>query len=159
MTIVPDNQGIERNLNWKPSPPDNRDFQLQQHFPVARMFQEHPALLPQRVDLSHSALPIEDQSYIGSCTAFAGGGLFECVSNLTGKRAFSTSKLAMYFWNRQNGGFPITEDTGAYIRDILSTLTNQGAPHAETWPYNPQRFTETPPQAAYQDGAKYKATK
>lgn len=147
-----DMNGIERVLNWVPSPPDARDFTLRSHRPGILGL----TALPPVVDLAHP-LPIEDQSYIGACTAFGSGGAFEFVSKRLNLVTFSTAKLSQYYWTRLLGGFPTNQDTGAYVRDTMKAFAQYGAASSAVYPYDPSKFAQTPPPPVEVDASRRKA--
>jgi hypothetical protein len=149
-----DVNGHERVLNWVPSPPDPRDYTLSAFLPHILAADS----LPSAVDLGHP-LPIEDQSFIGACTAFGSGGAFEFASRKLGLTTASVSKLAQYFWTRALGGFPTNQDTGAYVRDTMRAFAQYGAALSSVYPYDPSRYTQTPPQFVELDATKRKALK
>jgi C1A family cysteine protease len=104
-------------------------------------------------------LMIEDQSQLGACTAFGSGSLFEAICKKMGLTQFQISKLAQYYWTRLTGGFPLNQDTGAYVRDAMKSLATYGAAFTADWPYIIQNFAIAPPAIAAQHGQLHQALK
>jgi C1A family cysteine protease len=132
---------------WIPQPADENDLQ----FSIAKPLKG----LPASVDLRGPFMPpIWDQRQLGSCTAHGIGRLFEYAQRQAGIADFSPSRLFLYYNERVLEG-TISEDSGAQIRDGIKTLNhfNYGICEEALWPYDISKFTETPPQAAY-DAAK-----
>jgi C1A family cysteine protease len=58
------------------------------------------------------------------------------------------SHLFLYYQERVLEN-TIGSDAGAEIRDGMKVVAGQGVPPETAWPYDPLRFAETPPPAAY----------
>lgn len=123
-----DNQGIERVLNWVPSPPDPRDYRFADHMPFAARLAETPEALPLNIDLDPGfPNPLTDQGQTGECTAHGSLNDFEYVLKLLGYQTPLLSHKAQYILTRLQGGFPANQDTGAYVRDTVKVLSSIGA--------------------------------
>jgi C1A family cysteine protease len=109
--------------------------------------------LPEEVDLRNQMSPIVDQGQLGSCTANAiASGLHEFLQLKEGKQLTRLSRLFLYYQERLMEG-TVGEDAGASIRDGIKILNKQGCAPEQDWPYIIEKFTEAPPQQAYQDAS------
>lgn len=125
--------GKKREINgWKKGPEDQRDFKY------AVKLQ---ATLPPSVDLESKCSAVEDQSFIGSCTANAGSSAVEFVNGIS----LQLSRLFLYYATRVwvAGGLA-TEDEGAYIRDTMKALATYGVCTEATMPYDLNKWTAAP---------------
>jgi C1A family cysteine protease len=136
---------------WKPSPPDVRDYKLR----------FYGAEYAPEVDLRTTGfLPeIWDQGQLGSCTAHGAGAAysFDLEKQFTSDN-FDPSRLFIYYTTREIEG-TVDQDSGAYIRDAIKSLNQYGAPPSTDWAYDISRFTEKPPQQAYDNGKLREAVK
>jgi C1A family cysteine protease len=165
---------MKRRYGWKPDLPDQRDFSYKV---VA------PRVLPEKVDLRESCSTVEDQGYLGSCTACACAGNIEYLENkgipvpdplpptlwqriisffrqlfhLTVPRAsyIDTSRLFIYYNARAIEG-TIEQDAGAYLRDCMKALYGNGHCQESIWPYIESNFAARPPNTAFIDGSNHK---
>jgi C1A family cysteine protease len=103
----------------------------------------NPKLLPSTVDLRKKMPPIIDQGALGSCTACALCGI---VSYLDPK--FTGSILFLYYNERVMINM-VNIDSGAYIRDGVTSLTKMGICPESDWPYIISKFKIKPPQICY----------
>lgn len=146
--MTKDNSFTKPYYGWLKDKPDHRDFK----FSSAGA----PVSLPSKVDLRSKMPPVVQQGYIGSCTACSSLAMVEFLLRKDyGKRAFSTSILAQYFWTRKLEGNE-RWDTGAEIRTALKSLNKFGAAHAKFWPYRPQKFAIAPNKPTRQDAKKHR---
>jgi C1A family cysteine protease len=126
-------------LNWRPSPPDPRDFLYK------RSFLRRLRPLPDSTDLSKRCSPIVDQGELGSCTACAiVSGLREYLAINTANLPERLSRLYLYHEEREIEGTTHL-DWGAYIVDGFKVLVNEGVPPERLWPYNIGQFAIDPP--------------
>ncbi|HLY83475.1 MAG TPA: C1 family peptidase [Acidimicrobiales bacterium] len=135
---------------WIPDLPDQRDH----------LFAAPPAVvsaLPPSVDLRADCPPVYDQGQLGSCTANAIGGALE-FDQMKQKLAdvFTPSRLFIYYNERVMEG-TVASDSGAQIRDGIKSVGSKGACHETVWPYDPAKFADPPPQAAYNDAKAHQA--
>ena len=139
------NQPVKLNLklNLHHSPPDRRDYKIKIKAPKPLKFNN--------VDLSNFCTSVKDQGAVGSCTAFAVIGLMEYIH----KRALNNgdedvySEKFTYYDTRVNQlGWPASEDTGAYLRNAMASVVQQGAAPEEAFPYN-NFFAEIPPTSVF----------
>jgi C1A family cysteine protease len=133
-----------RKYNLKEDEVDERDYYFKNH-PLSKAVQ-----LPKSIDLREKMTPIYDQGELGSCTANAG-----CANKsyfISNRVQFS--RLFLYYKERLIEG-TIYEDSGASIRDICTALTKYGVCEENLFPYNINRFTDTPSVIADQNALKY----
>ena len=138
-----------QGYGWNPDIPDGRDL----------MYAAPPevvAQLPDKVDLRPQCPPVYDQGQLGSCTANSIGGALEFDQIKEGQQPFTPSRLFIYYNEREIEG-TVGSDSGAQIRDGVKSVNQLGAPPETDWPYDISKFTEKPPQQAYDDGAQHKA--
>ena len=129
---------------WVRDLPDMRDFAYSA--PLLRF----PRGLPASVDLRPECPPVYDQGQLGSCTANAIGGAIEFDQIKQGTKAFTPSRLFIYYNERAMEG-TIQQDSGAQIRDGIKSVGTLGAPPETDWPYVIDRFKQRPPLPAYRD--------
>ena len=65
---------------------------------------------------------------------------------------YAPSRLFIYFNERQMEN-TVVRDAGAQIRDGIKSVASIGVPPEQYWPYDITKFTDKPPQSAY-DAAK-----
>lgn len=139
---------IER-FGWVPDLPDARDF-------LFSAPEEVLTKLPKKVDLRSKMPAIYDQGQLGSCTANAIGAAFEFENAKQGLKDFMPSRLFIYYNERALEG-TVGTDSGAMIRDGMKSVAKLGVCTETTWPYDIPKFTEKPPQAAYDEAGKHQA--
>ena len=134
---------IKRYYGWRPDLPDHRD----------RYFAPAPHLLaavPDHIDLRHAMPGVFDQGAIGSCTANAIAAAMAFQHRVQALPDFMASRLFIYYEERRLEGSE-AYDAGAFIRDGFKVISKVGACDEYLWPYDPGRFAERPPAAAYRD--------
>ena len=147
-------------LGWKRSLPDPRDHK----FSVSRLTLQ---TLPAKIDLAPS-FAVYDQGPIGSCTAnaLAAAVQFDRIKNHQNPD-FVPSRLFIYYNERSiEGDIPV--DGGAYLRDGMKSLSQQGVCPEADWDYQPaspateggpfpvgSKPVTQPPQACYDEAVKY----
>ena len=104
--------------------------------------------LPPSCDLRPQCPPIYDQGTLGSCTANALAAAIEFDLLKDRKRAFTPSRLFIYFLERAIAD-TVAQDAGAQLRDGIKAVTKIGAPPESDWPYEIAKFAETPPEPAF----------
>lgn len=102
-------------------------------------------------------LKVEDQEDIGSCTCNSGTSLLEYVMVKMGLALVQLSRLWAYAMVRLREGTPLTEDSGAEIRDVVKMFATIGCPAESLWPYNTAKFSVKPPDTLLPEAAKHKA--
>jgi C1A family cysteine protease len=126
--------------------------------------------LPSSVDLRAGLPEAYDQGQIGSCTANAIAGAFEFAVRKQGLTDFMPSRLFIYYNERAKEGHVHT-DSGAQIRDGLSSIGKQGVCPETEWTYdatpadpNTGQFPagakdgQKPPANCYRDALNNRAT-
>jgi C1A family cysteine protease len=131
---------------WIPDLPDSRDY-----------FYAAPSrilsVLPPYVDLRPNCPAVYDQGDLGSCTANAIGASFQFEQKKQGIPDVVPSRLFIYYNERVMEG-TVNIDSGAMIRDGMKSVSTEGAPPEELWPYNIAKFRNEPPEVAYDEGQK-----
>lgn len=141
-----------RNLNWSPSPKDERDLKFNEYFKVLPKIK-----LPSTIDLSTKIPEVWDQGEIGACVFFSTGMTILHRSRLQ-DREINPSKLFFYYITREYEG-TLNEDSGAYVRDAFKMLNKTGVCKEQTWPYMPSKLFMKPSSDAYIEAANTKAVK
>jgi C1A family cysteine protease len=133
---------------YKPDPVDERDF----------LFAEKPELVPSSIDLRNYCSTVRDQGNLGSCTGFSMTvGLLEFMTLVRGTYKTKFSPMYLYYKEREIED-SIDYDAGAYIRDGLKVLKNNGVARESYWPYVISKFT-VKPSARADTNAKIKSHK
>lgn len=142
-----ENQQIPNyKMGWLPDLPDQRD--LLYAAPKVVMQQ-----LPTAVDLRNQCPPVYDQGALGSCTANCLAGAFEYDLKKQKKPDYAPSRLFIYY-NERVLINTVNSDSGAYIRDGIKTMNNQGVCPEADWPYDISKFTKKPPANCYKKASK-----
>ena len=134
-----------RKLGWLPDPHDPRDLKLK----VSRI-----RCLPNSIDLRPKCSTIENQEDIGSCTAQSCVAAMEYLDRVQDDKWTDLSRLFVYYNSRDDK----TGDTGAYIRDVIKTLSALGACDETLHPYIPKNYAVKPSSNAYNDALKRRIT-
>ncbi len=140
----------KRSYGWLPDVPDHRDY-------LYRAIMRAPAILPKKVDLRRTCSPVEDQGSLGSCTAQALAGALEYLDKKDDGGYIDQSRLFIYYNERVIEG-RIREDSGAMLRDGIKSLVRWGSCPEKTWPYDIDKFSDTPPRSAYADAKTHTIT-
>ena len=134
-------------LNAKASPKDERDY-------LARVSSSSST---RSVDLSATCTSIKNQGALGSCTAFAGVALIEQFLRANGVSVPDDmlSELFLYYNTRVlvEKTAP-DDDSGAYLRSVMTALQKYGVCLEGRCPYQVSRFSSKPTPTAYTDGLK-----
>lgn len=93
---------------------------------------------PVRYSRKANLPPAFDQSYLGSCTMNSGAGRIAELNP-----GWMMSRLAGYYRGRSLEN-TINQDSGVYTHDLMSVL-QAGVISEEAWSYDPQKFTQPPP--------------
>lgn len=138
-----------RNLSgWLPDRPDHRD----------RILKALPgATIPAVADVSQFCNAVPDQANLGSCVGNSSTSALEWLYRKEKKTPVDFSRLYVYYHARKIGGFPVSQDTGCYIRDAIKVLAKQGTCYEPTWPYILNKFSVQPPPIADTEAAKHQA--
>ena len=114
-----------------------------------------PSKLPPKVDLRKYMTKVEDQSEIGSCVANAVAGAYEyLVKKHKGTDSYDVSRLFIYYNARELDG-TADEDAGCVITSAIESLKEKGACSEKTWPYEIDKYSEQPPEEAYEEAANF----
>ena len=87
---------------------------------------------------------------MGSCTGNGIAAAIEFDQRKQGSTEFVPSRLFIYYNERVMEG-TVNQDSGAQIRDGMKSVATLGAPPETDWPYDIKKFTDQPPQKAYDD--------
>lgn len=139
---------MDIKFGWKRDAPDPRDrkFKLTRELP-----------LPRRVSLRGKMPPVRNQRDLGCCTGETVCGLVHYRELTdTNPRTVRPSVLFQYYNTRVLEG-TVKEDAGASIRSAVKAAAQYGVCPDELWPFEPSRFAEKPPAAAYKRAAKLRA--
>ena len=134
------------NLGWLPDLPDQRDIMYAA--PMAVMLQ-----LPTSADLRNQCPPVYDQGHLGSCTANGLAAAYEFDLKKQNKTDFMPSRLFIYY-NERVLLNTVNSDSGAYIRDGIKTMNQQGVCPENDWAYDIGKFTVKPPAKCYTEAKK-----
>lgn len=138
-----------QGYGWTPDLPDGRDL----------LYAAPPkplAKLPPRVDLRTKCPRVYDQGQLGSCTANAIGAAFEFEQMKQRRKAFTPSRLFIYYNERAMEG-TVNSDSGAMIRDGVKSVSKQGVCDEKNWRYDIAKFRDKPPKPCYAEGKKNQA--
>jgi C1A family cysteine protease len=142
--------GKPRHLHgWKKGKHDERDQRLQVSW-IAGLS------LPAKYSLKGQAgLKVEDQGDIGSCTCNSSTTALEFVL-LKEKVDVQLSRLYAYARVRELEGTPLSDDSGAEIRDVVKVLAKFGDVLEAHWPYS-KNWQTSPPVTLDAEAGKHKA--
>lgn len=143
---TPEKQAPKFGFGWVPDLPDQRDLMYSAPMMVMKK-------LPAKVNLQSKCPPVYNQGPLGSCTANALSAAFEFDRKKQKLKDFMPSRLFLYYNERalQN---TVNSDSGAYIRDGIKTLNENGICPEKEWAYDVNKFAEKPPQKCYDDALK-----
>lgn len=135
-----------KRYGWIRDLPDHRDllFSAPAHRTIS---------LPPSVDLRSKCPVVFDQGLLGSCTANACASLCWYAELKEGHPSVEPSRLFIYYNTRVIEG-TVGIDSGASIRDAIKAVAQCGYAPDVDWPYDIHKFTERPPQKAYDDAQK-----
>ncbi len=128
---------------WRPDLPDARDYLLDA---------PPSGPLPASVDLRNKCPPVYDQGQTGSCCGNSAAGAVQFERMKQGLAPdFVPSRLFLY-WNARAAEDDTDQDGGAQIRDVIKGAATFGAPSESDWPFDPDKVTVKPDEAAFTDG-------
>ncbi len=149
--------GKDRKLAWKRDLPDPRDKAFRLKAPLTALLRLSVVKDPRKSN-PRSLPKVEDQGEIGSCVAHASTSAFEMVRRLRvlkqgldpDQTVPEMSRLFVYWASRvMMDNVQPTEDAGTFVRSAMRVLRQYGAAPEMLWPYSPARFSEKPPQVAW----------
>lgn len=107
--------------------------------------------LKESVDLKDWSSGIHEQSSLGSCAAQAVVSAYELLMKKENPKQYvPLSELFAYFNARLIEG-DVSEDSGAYIRDVIKGIAQFGICTESAWPYNVGKFAITPSIESYNE--------
>ena len=112
--------------------------------------------MPSQVDLRDKCPEVYDQGTLGSCTANAIAAVLQFDMMKQGEDAFMPSRLFIYYNERATEG-TTQSDHGAFIRDGIKCVANQGNCPEDLWPYNPAQVLNQPTKDCYAEAVKHEA--
>jgi len=87
---------------------------------------------------------VRDSGGEGSCVGFALAAALEDQICRTQAQDVTISPRYIYYYAREQGGFPTDCDTGAHLKDAVDILLQRGAVPEEVWPYAAGEFAAKP---------------
>lgn len=120
--------------------------------------------LPSSTSLLPFLGPVKDQGQLGACTGFAFAGmrefLYRCFTKYEHVKYADPnqavfSPMFQYFIEREME-HDVNEDGGAQSRTGMQVLARTGICLEKTWPYDPNKFTAPPSEAAMEECQKFK---
>jgi C1A family cysteine protease len=144
--VAPTKSVLNRRYGYKPDVVDQRDFKFEQ-----LNLNQVKAILPASIDLRATCSPVEDQGNLGSCTANALAGALEFLEDKDKMPMTRRSRLYIY-WNERFLQGSVKSDSGATLREGITSLLTYGSCSETEWPYNIKQFTVKPNAACYIDG-------
>lgn len=143
--------GKERHVSgWCKDLPDDRDKLMSVGF-FTRL--AHPAVKTLRNEPYISK--VEDQETIGSCTCNSSSSAEEMVVKKQSGKSIQLSRLWLYAAVRTLEGTPLTEDSGAQIRNVMKVLAKRGCPLESKYPYDLSKWNKQPPASLDADAAQH----
>jgi C1A family cysteine protease len=106
--------------------------------------------LPNIVDLRNKWNFVYDQGAIGSCTSVA-----ICSLIKADRPTLTPSRLFLYYNERALDG-DIQDDAGSTLTQGVNALVHYGICQESLWPYNVNKFADSPPQVAFTDGMRHR---
>lgn len=137
-----------KRFGWIPDIPDARDQMFAAPMPATE--------LPASVDLSPNCPPPYEQGELGSCTANAIGLCYQYNQRKQGIPNFVPSRLFIYY-NIRAAINTIESDSGGMLRDGIKSVSRDGAPSEDLWPYHINKFRDKPSKDIYAEGEKHQA--
>lgn len=139
---------------FKPQKQDTRDIMFH-HLGTTR------AILPSAYDIrTKLGVPIVfNQLQLSSCTANASALCYMYMLKKEGLPKFVPSRLFIYANSRMIENTPLTEDSGAALRDVMKAIQTRHVCTENTWPYIEKNVSVKPPMAAYTAALKHKEFK
>lgn len=138
----------DRHYLLKADPIDDRD----------KPFLSSRTNFPKTVDHRPTDFPeILDQKWLGACTGFSLGAITQYLEKQKSPihGYFYLNPLYLYYKERELMG-TTDYDSGAYIRDGLKILKNNGCCTISRYPEDPSQFTTVPSTEADQNAAEHK---
>ena len=134
------------SFGWRPDIPDQRDYPYSAILP--------PISIPAKTDLRSFCSPVEDQGDLGSCTAQALVATMEFLE-IKDKTHFANLSRRFLYYNERVIEGTVPYDSGAYIRDGVKSMKNDGVCVETKYPYRIRSFATKPSSAAYSDALEH----
>jgi C1A family cysteine protease len=159
-------QKTRYGMGWIPDYPDFRDYteetkEVKEILEPAGLSKTRArkAAVPASTDLRPWCSPVENQGFLGSCTAHAGAGAIEYYERKSFGRHIDASRLFLYKVTRNL--MKMKGDTGAYLRTTMGAMVLFGVPPEEHWPYTDdgKKFDKEPPAFCYAFAQNYQTVK
>lgn len=109
------------------------------------------------VDLRSNCPPVYDQGDLGSCTANAVAGAYQFDEMKQSETdVFVPSRLFIYY-NERKIENTVDQDSGAQLRDGITSINTTGVCPETMWPYDTSKFTDMPSSECYDDAKNHKS--
>ena len=139
----------EHGLGWKKDKHDARDYHYLPEIPAKD--------LPKRVDLRPFCPPVYNQKRLNSCCANSVAAAVEYdLMKQKHQRVIFPSRLFLYYNVRAIEG-TVRENVGAYVRDAIKSVAQNGDCPESLWPYVEKKFRRKPSPRCYSSATKYDA--
>jgi len=137
-------------FNIKPSLPDDRDYIYKS---------DSTEVLRESVDLREWDSLVESQYDLGSCASNALTNAYELSVNQFYPEYFTELSRLFIYYNTRAAYGTILEDDGMFLRDGLKSLAKFGVCAESLWPYDLEKFDDSPTDECYVDAKKRKILK
>ena len=155
---LPDGKVVHLS-GWKPDRPDHRDALYMRAVSPEDAMKSPPQSLDQW-PVWKNPMGIYNQGQVGDCTANGGDSVYRWPYwKMHAKDIPQFSRFFLYAETRKRSGVPLTEDSGASIRDMVMTMKNVGMCPEAMWPSSDEsRFTDDPTDACREEAAKHRVS-
>jgi C1A family cysteine protease len=100
--------------------------------------------------------PVEEQAPLHLCAANAAVSLIEHFERVADGRHLNASRLFLHQVACHLSNLPPT--AGPSVRSVVEALATFGVPLESSWPYDPNKLQEEPPEWCYGQARSYRAT-
>ena len=107
------------------------------------------------LDLRNKCPPVYNQLNLGSCTANALAFAYQFDEKTDD---FTPSRLFIYY-NERKLENTIDSDSGASLRDGIKTINKIGVCNEDNWIYDPNNFTDKPPENCYNEAKLHRSVR
>ena len=135
-----------RKYGWRRDNPDQRD--KTKYFSIVN----HKSF---NNDLRNKCPPVYNQLNLGSCTANALAFAYQFDEKT---EDFTPSRLFIYY-NERKLENTIDSDSGASLRDGIKTINKIGVCNEDNWVYDPNNFSDKPPENCYKEAKLHRTVK
>lgn len=130
--------GVERQLNLRPSLPDVHDYRFQAQVDASQLQDTYDISLGWAYD----------QALESSCTGNAQAKLFRAILKAQGMPDWQISRAMIYFNGRKLEG-TTAQDSGSTIADSMAGIAKWGACSESRFPYVPGDYAHEPDASCY----------